>query len=145
MNRNRRVLPLSVLAITLSPIIFGSPAVQSTALQISPGECRVTTSGKERPDRLPAQAVWESTFKRISADRSSAVLAGIDGPRALRLATSGARRLRERTRYASPSLLHRRPDCLGKRRKIENWSSPTPFLTRVTESFATCPPTSSCS
>ena len=90
MNRNRRVLPLSVLAITLSPIIFGSPAVQSTALQISPGECRVTTSGKERPDRLPAQAVWESTFKRISADRSSAVLAGIDGPRALRLATSGA-------------------------------------------------------
>ncbi|HMF87915.1 MAG TPA: hypothetical protein VK575_07525, partial [Gemmatimonadaceae bacterium] len=79
-----------VLAVTLSPFIFGSPAVQSTALQTNPGECRVTTSGKEKPDRVPAQEVWEATFRRISADPSTAVLAGIDGPRALRLATSGA-------------------------------------------------------
>jgi hypothetical protein len=90
MNKIRRFLPLSVLAVAVTTVIFGNSAIQSTVLQTNPGECRVTISGKERPDRLPAQDVWEGTFRRISADRSSAILAGIDGPRALRLATAGA-------------------------------------------------------
>lgn len=89
MNRIRRFLPLSVLAVTLSPIIFGSLAVHSTALQTNPGECRVTISGKERPDQVPAQEVWEATFRRVSADPSTAVGAGIASQRALRLATLG--------------------------------------------------------
>lgn len=90
MTRSRRFLPVSVLAVTVSPIIFGSPAVQSTALQTNLGECRVTISGTETPDRMPAQEVWEATFRRISADPSTAVREDIDGQRALRLAATGA-------------------------------------------------------
>ena len=89
MNKMRRFLLLSVLAVTVSPVIFGNSAIQSTVLQPNPDECRVTVSGKEKADRVPAQEVWEATFKRISADPSTAVRAGIDGPRALRLAASG--------------------------------------------------------
>lgn len=89
MTRSRRFLLVSVLAVTVSPI-FGSLAVQSTALQTNPGECRVTISGKEKPDRVPAQEVWEATFRRISADPSTAVREGIDGQRALRLAATAA-------------------------------------------------------
>jgi hypothetical protein len=89
MNRSRRFLPLSVLAVTVSPVIFGTSAIQSTALQPTPDECRVTVSGKEKPDQVLAQEVWEVTFRRISADPSTAVRAGIAGPTALRLAAAG--------------------------------------------------------
>jgi hypothetical protein len=89
MNRSRRFLPPSVLAVTLSPVIFGSHALQSTALQTSPTECHVTVSGKDTPDQVLAQDVWEATFRRLSANPSAAVLAGIGGPSALRLAASG--------------------------------------------------------
>ena len=86
---NSRFVPLSVLAISISAIIFGSPAVESTALQTSSDECRVTLSGKEKADQVLAQEIWEATFRRISADPSTAVLAGIEGPKALRLAAAG--------------------------------------------------------
>jgi hypothetical protein len=89
MSRSRRFVPLVILVVTISPFILGYSAVQSTALQTTPGECSVTVSGKEKPYRVPAQLVWEATFKRISADPSTAVRAGIDGPRSLRLAASG--------------------------------------------------------
>jgi hypothetical protein len=89
MNRSRRLLPLSVLAMTVSAMIFGSSAVQSSGFQTRTDECRVTISGKERPDQVPAQEVWEATFRRVSADPSTAVRAGIASQRALRLATLG--------------------------------------------------------
>ena len=89
MVRSRRFFPLSVLAVAVGPVIFGSPAVQTTAPQLNAAECQVTVSGKEKPARVLAQHVWEATFKRISADPSALVLAGIDAPKALRLAASG--------------------------------------------------------
>ena len=90
MVRTRRFLSLSILALVIGPIIFASPAVQTTAPQANAAECQVTISGKEKPDRVPAQDVWEATFRRITADPSTAVRRGIDGQRALRLAASGA-------------------------------------------------------
>jgi hypothetical protein len=104
---SRRFLPTLVLAVTVCPIIFGSPAAQSTALQTNPGECRVTISGKEKPDRVPAQEVWEATFRRVSADPSTVLRAGIASQRALRLATLGtsalarANALRQHAREAA--------------------------------------------
>lgn len=90
MNKIRRFLPLSVLAIAVSSVTFGNSAIKSSVLQTTPDACRVTISGKEKPDRVPAHEVWEATFRRISADPSTAVRGGINGPRALRLAASGA-------------------------------------------------------
>jgi len=97
MKRSRRFLPLLLLAVALSPWLFNSPTVQSTALQSNPAECHVTVSGKEKPDRVPAQEVWEATFRRISADPSTAVLAGIERSKALRLAASGGSALARAT------------------------------------------------
>ena len=97
MKRSRRFLSLLLLAVPLSPLLFNSPTVQSTALQSNPAECRVTVSGNEKPDRVPAQEVWEATFRRISADPSTAVLAGIERSKALRLAASGGSALARAT------------------------------------------------
>lgn len=93
MNKMRRFLPLSLLALTVCAVIFGNSAIQSTVLQPSADECRVTISGAQNADRVLTQDVWEATFKRIASNSSGAVLPGIDRAKAVRLAGSATNAL----------------------------------------------------
>lgn len=65
----RRFLSVSVLTLTVGLVIFGNSAIQSTVLQTNPDECRATVSGKEKPDQVLAQDVWEATLMRVAAFR----------------------------------------------------------------------------
>jgi hypothetical protein len=93
MNRVRRLLRLSLLALTVCAVIFGNSAIQSTVLQPIANECLVTISGAQNAGRIPAQDVWEATFKRIAFSSSGAILSGIDPRKAVRVAHSAANAL----------------------------------------------------
>lgn len=65
MPLHRVLSPILLVGVSL-PFILGYSAIQSKSASTDNGTCSVTISGREKPDRVPTQEVWEATFRRLS-------------------------------------------------------------------------------
>ncbi|HEY8539578.1 MAG TPA: hypothetical protein VIL28_11980 [Steroidobacteraceae bacterium] len=97
MTLRRTFLPIVFLAATGGPFIFSYSTTESASQQPDPNQCRVTVSGDDKADMLPAHDVWEAAFKRHSDNPSAAAALGLGNDTRARVAALGAVALQRAT------------------------------------------------